>query len=276
MKDKTIAILESRGGGQIAALVEKYGGTPVLAPALAEIPEAEPARIEALIRSFAASPPAIFIFQTGVGTRALFDTADSLKLTPALLQVLEQAHVVARGPKPAAVLRARKVRIDYLAGEPFTTSEVLSGLRGIGLHGKCAAVQRYGETNRELQAALEHAGAQVIEIATYRWAVPQNKTPLLNLIDALSRSEADAVMFTSAVQAANLFAVAREAGKEQTLAEGLARTLVASVGPVCTAKLKSLGVRVDVEAKPPKLGALVEALNIAFGAGAPPSSPAAG
>jgi uroporphyrinogen-III synthase len=37
MKDKTVAILESRMGDHIASLVRKYGGTPFLAPALAEI-----------------------------------------------------------------------------------------------------------------------------------------------------------------------------------------------------------------------------------------------
>jgi hypothetical protein len=34
MKDKTVAILESRVRDQIAGLVRKYGGNPVLAPAV--------------------------------------------------------------------------------------------------------------------------------------------------------------------------------------------------------------------------------------------------
>ena len=72
MKDKTVAILESRMRDHIASLVRKYGGTPFSAPALAEIPDVDPAQIDELIRDWNSAPPDIFIFQTGVGTRALF------------------------------------------------------------------------------------------------------------------------------------------------------------------------------------------------------------
>ena len=50
MKDKTVAILESRVRDHIASLVRKYGGTPFSAPALAEIQEVDPAHIHELIR----------------------------------------------------------------------------------------------------------------------------------------------------------------------------------------------------------------------------------
>ena len=43
--------------------------------------------------------------------------------------------------------------------------------------------------------------------------------------------------------------------------------MVASIGPVCSATLRKLAVRVDVEAKPPKLGPLIEAINAALTGG---------
>jgi len=46
-------------------------------------------------------------------------------------------------------------------------------------------VQRYGETNHELQAELESEGADVTEIVTYHWALPEDTAPLLRLISAL-------------------------------------------------------------------------------------------
>ena len=49
------------------------------------------------------------------------------------------------------------------------------------LRGKRDVVQRYGESNRELQAALESEGAEVIEIVTYRWGLPEDTTPELQL-----------------------------------------------------------------------------------------------
>jgi uroporphyrinogen-III synthase len=84
---------------------------------------------------------------------------------------------------------------------------------------------------------------------------------LLRLIDALSRDEIDLVAFTSASQVINLFAVARHDGKEESLRQSLGRTLVASIGPVCSAALRKLAVRVDIEAKPPKLGPFIDAIN---------------
>jgi uroporphyrinogen-III synthase len=94
--------------------------------------------------------------------------------------------------------------------------------------------------------------------------LPEDTAPLLRLIDALCRSEIDLVAFTSASQATNLLTVAHGAGKEAALKQSLDRTLVASIGPVCSATLRRLGVRVDIEAKPPKLGPLIEAINAAL------------
>ena len=264
MKDKTVAILESRMRDHIAGLVRKYGGTPFSAPALAEIPDIDPAHIDELIRDWNSAPPDVFIFQTGVGTRALFAATDLLGLTDLLLRLLDSAQVVVRGPKPATVLHSRKARIDGAASDPFTTREVLAEMHGTPLRGKRVVVQRYGETNRELQAALESEGAEVIEIVTYRWALPEDTAPLLLLVDALGRGEIDLVAFTSASQASNLFAVALRGGKEASLKQGLDRTLVASIGPVCSAALGKLSVRVDIEAQPPKLGPFIDAINAAL------------
>ena len=264
MKDKTIASLENRVGEQMADLVRKYGGTPFPAPALAEIPDLDPVHIRELLDDWESNPPDSFIFQTGVGVKALFAATDSLRLTDAFLPLLAAARVIVRGPKPTAVLRSRNVRIDLAAKEPYTTAEVLAELDAAALRAKRVVVQRYGETNWELQKALEERGAQVIEIATYRWSVPDNIEPLITLMDALERAEIDAVAFTSASQARNLFTVATQAGRHETLQNSLNRTVIASIGPVCTAALNRLGVRVDIEPHPPKLGQFVKAINSKF------------
>jgi uroporphyrinogen-III synthase len=265
MKDKTIAILENRAGEQMADLVRKYGGTPFCAPALAEIPDIDPAHIAELLHEWDSKPPDIFIFQTGVGVKALFAATDTLALTNTLLRFLDAARVVVRGPKPTAVLRSRKVRIDFSAEEPYTTTEVLAELDA-KLDGKRVVVQRYGETNLELQKILENRGAQVIEIATYRWSLPEDTQPLIRLMDALERGEIDLVAFTSASQPNNFFTVATQMKRLDALKINLNRTVIASIGPVCTAALNKLGVRVDIEPHPPKLGPFVDAINNALSA----------
>ena len=261
IKNKTIAILENRAGEQLADLVKKYGGTPFSAPALAEVPDIDPVLISALLNDWEANLPDIFIFQTGVGVKALFATTDLLDISGKLLRILESAQIVVRGPKPTAVLRSRNIRIDYSAKEPYTTAEVLLELDAIETHGKRVVVQRYGDTNRELHQAIEDRGAQVIEIATYRWSLPENTGPLIDLMDALDRNAIDVVSFTSASQAYNLFAIAQQKGRQEALIAGLNRSVIASIGPVCTAALNKLGVRVDIEPHPPKLGPFITAIN---------------
>jgi hypothetical protein len=139
MKDKTVAILESRMPDHIASLVRKYGGTPFSAPALAEIPDVDPAHIQALIRDWTSTPPDIFIFQTGAGTRALFAVTESLGLTGVLLRILDAAQVVVRGPKPAtAFSQPGSVDVVDLAafaggGIGFLTFRALAKARSLAM-----------------------------------------------------------------------------------------------------------------------------------------------
>lgn len=261
MKGKTIAILEHRLGEQMAELVTKYGGTPFWAPALAEIPDIDLVYIRELFDQWEASPPNVFIFQTGAGATAFFCAAEKLNLTDKLQALLQAAEIVVRGPKPAAVLRSHQIPIHHSAKAPYTTTEVIAALDSVELAGQRVVVQRYGETNWELQKILQEKHAEVIEIATYRWGLPENTRPLVDLMDALERNEIDVVAFTSASQAVNLFAVAGQSTRQEVLRTSLKRTLVASIGPVCTAALHKLGITVDIEPHPPKLGAFVAAIT---------------
>jgi len=264
LKNKTIAILESRSGEQMADLVRKYGGHPFSAPALAEVPDIDPQAITQMIRVWSDVLPDLFIFQTGVGTKALFAATDELQLTETLLKLLAKSQVLVRGPKPTAVLRSRSVRIDMTAGDPFTTAEVLAHLDGLSLQGKRVVVQRYGDTNVDLQQSLQARGAEVLEVATYRWSLPADTQPLVDLINALDNHKVDMVCFTSASQVYNLFAIAEQSHQVSTLKAGLNQTAIASIGPVCTHALSKYTVAVDLEASPPKLGPFITAINQYF------------
>jgi uroporphyrinogen-III synthase len=69
------------------------------------------------------------------------------------------------------------------------------------------------------------------------------------------------VVFTSAVQIYNLYAVAEKTGRASELANQLNRLVIASVGPVCSRALREHGVTPSFEADPPKLGPLVAGLE---------------
>ena len=261
MKGRVVAILETRTGAHLGELIARHGGTPMLAPALEEVPIIEPQAVVSLLDGWRAKPYRLVIFQTGVGTRALFQAADSLGLTADMLRLLANAVVVVRGPKPVGELNARQVRIDIRAASPFTTETVLEAIAEVELAGCSVLVQRYGAPNGMLREALTARGASVDEVATYRWALPKDLKPLERLLDALAAVQVDAVVFTSAVQIQNLYAVADAGGRSAQLADQLNRLVVASIGPVCSQALRARGIEPTLEANPPKLGPLVAGLD---------------
>jgi len=261
MKSKVVAILETRTGSRLAELVAHRGGIPMLAPALAEVPDLDPDAVLTLLDQWRMNPFNICIFQTGVGTRALFSAADSAGVTARLKNLLAASTVVVRGPKPIAELNAREIRIDIRAASPFTTEMVLTALSPIAIAGSNILVQRYGEPNQPLLKALAARGAAAREFATYRWALPADIQPLIKLLDALQLGRVDAVVFTSAVQMHHLYAVAKQLGSAAQLAAQLNRSVVASIGPVCSRALRQYGITPNLEADPPKLGPLMTALE---------------
>ena len=259
MQGKRVAVLESRLGRELADLVAGRGAQPFHAPALAELPDLDSAAIAALVSSLEARPAKLFVFQTGVGTRALFAATDALSLTEKLLSFMKGMTIAVRGPKPTGALRQRGVHIDRSAADPYTTHELLDCIKDVPVKGERVIVQRYGSANRELDAALEARGAEVLEIPTYRWSLPSDTALLAELVERLGRGEMDAVLFTNAEQVRNLFLVSKNINKD--VKDALNRTLVASIGPVASAALREAGVKVGVEASPPKLGALLTAVD---------------
>ena len=236
----------------------------MLAPALQEVPDIDPHAMRSLLTRWRADPFKICIFQTGVGTKALFAAADAANLSVDLKELLAESRIVVRGPKPSGELSSRGMRIDIRAAAPFTTETVLAALAAEPVAGASILVQRYGEKNRALSSGLEARGAIVQEIATYRWALPADTQPLSKLLDELSHGRVDAVVFTSAVQMHNLYSIAQQAGSAAELANNLNRSIVASIGPVCSRALRDYGVAPTFEANPPKLGPLIAALDTAL------------
>jgi uroporphyrinogen-III synthase len=243
----------------MAALVTTYGGRPVTAPALREIPlQSNP---EAL--SFAAALLRgefdVVILLTGVGTRALLEVVDTAHPREAFVAALGKTKVVARGPKPLAVLRELQVPVWVTVPEPNTWRELLAAIDATAesLDGKRVAVQEYGVSNPDLLQGLEARGAQVTRVPVYRWALPEDVEPLRSAVAAIARGELDAVVFTTSVQIVHLMDVAGTMGQADAVREGLRRMAVASIGPTTTEELRNQGIAVDLEASHPKMGFLV-------------------
>ena len=139
----------------------------MLAPALEELPDVDPQAVVALLERWRINPFNSVIFQTGVGTRALFQATDAAGLTDELKRHLSSSLVVVRGPKPVGELNAREVRIDIRAATPFTTETVLAAVADIPMKGARVLVQRYGAANARMCQEFETRGAGIEKIATY-------------------------------------------------------------------------------------------------------------
>ena len=141
-------------------------------------------------------------------------------------------------------------------------STIRPAIKHLDLAGKEVAVQAYGGPNSLLIQTLRKRGATVREVSLYTWGLPEDVTPALGLIDDLEKGNIDAIAFTSQPQVGNLLEIAAQAGKEESLRDILARgpVVVASVGPICTKRMKEAGFRVDVEPDHPHMGNLILAL----------------
>jgi uroporphyrinogen-III synthase len=253
--------LESRRGPEMAKLIASFGGAAVVAPSMREIPLETNTEALAFGRELFASSFDMVIFLTGVGTRALAKVAETIHPLEQYLAELRKIAVVARGPKPAAVLKEWNVPIAVTAPEPNTWRELLRALDEnaavFPLKGRRVAVQEYGVSNEELLAGLAERGAQVTSVPVYEWALPADTGPLRSAIEAITRNEIDVILFTTATQADHLLQIAAEMNEQVALLRALSRMLVASIGPTTTERLRELGIAPDMEPSHPKMGYLV-------------------
>lgn len=260
LRGRTIAVTESRRAAELSSLITKLGGIPYSAPAVREVPcrDRRPA-LDVLERICRREVSAI-IFLTGVGTRAFFGLASEAAKRELLFTALQGMLVVARGPKPIAVLREAGVRMDLAPSEP-TSEGLLRALADRELRDETVAVQLYGEENPFLVEGLRARGATVLEISLYEWALPEDQAPLVRLIHDLIGGRIDVAAFTSSPQVKHLFAVAERLGLRDELTAALRdRVTVAVVGPVSKAALAEHGIVPRIQPDKGTMGALVHAI----------------
>ena len=253
--------LESRRGTEMAKLIENHGGKPTIAASMREVPLESNAEALAFARTLFAGGFDVVIFLTGVGTRALARVVETLYPLEQYFAQLSKIAVVARGPKPVAVLREWNVPIAVTAPEPNTWREVLRALDAnvavVPLKGRKIAVQEYGVSNAELLAGLLQRGADVTRVPVYEWALPADTGPLRAAIAAIGSGELDVILFTTATQADHLLQIAAEMKRDDAVRDALSRMVVASIGPTTSERLREYGIAPDLEPTHPKMGFLV-------------------
>ncbi len=260
----TIPVLctfESRRSEEMRSLIERLGGSAVVAPSMQELPVEENTVALQAIQKVIAGDVSHIILLTGVGTEAMLNVADTQQLRQPLLDAMAATPLLVRGPKPAAVLSKLGLKYAVKAPEPNTWRDLLSAMdqAAIRIDGQTVAVQEYGVANPELYAALRDRGATVLPIPVYCWALPDDLEPLQHAITATIAGQLDALLFTSAQQVRHVLLVAEQMQQRAAWLAATEHLVVASIGPTCSDTLREEGLPVHVEASPPKMGPLVRA-----------------
>lgn len=253
-----VVSFESRRAKEMVELIRRYGGEPIVAPSMREIPLTENRIALDLLSQLESGRVDLLILMTGVGTKTLNEVLLTAYPQERIIAALLKTTIVARGPKPLGVLKELGLQPAFTAPEPNTWREVLSTLRAaIEIGGKRIAIQEYGVPNKDLIVALGSLGATVISIPIYRWALPEDLAPLREAIEKIVRGDLDVALFTNGAQVDHLFEVAAYDQAAESLRLAFKRIVVASVGPVCTQVLERFGIRPDIEPSHPKMGSLI-------------------
>jgi uroporphyrinogen-III synthase len=256
-----IVSFESRRAKEMTELIRRYGGEPIVAPSMREVPLSENSAPLELFRKIEAGQMDLVILLTGVGTRTMVNALAIHYSRERIAKLLGSLTLVARGPKPVAALKELGLQPAMTAPEPNTWKEVLAVLdSNVQLKGKRVAIQEYGITNQELVSGLEVRGAETFRVPVYLWALPEDTAPLRVAIGEIKNGRADIVVFTSATQVEHVFKVAKDEGLELDSRKAFAQVLVASIGPVCSEALDRFGLKADFEPGHPKMGHLIDEL----------------
>lgn len=261
---RRVLTLESRRSPELALLVMNYGGTPVVAPSLREVPLEDNHAALAMAEDVVRERFDLVSLMTGVGLRMWVALVAPVLGRDVFVQALGSARILARGPKPVAALRELGLAPWATVPSPNTWRELIATLDArsaeMPLAGARVAVQEYGLPNPELVASLAARGARVIAVPIYRWAMPEDRGPLRRAVHAIVRDEIDLVVLTAGVQLVHLLRAAAELDLEPALRRGLGRLVIASIGPMTSDELRRHGLPVDYESSHPKMGFLVKEL----------------
>src|SRR5690242_6823451 len=130
--------LEARRSVEAAKLIRTYGGEPLSAPAMRELPLDSNRPVLEFAEALIKGAFDLVIFTTGVGVRTLLKTVSEHIDREQFLNALRSVKIAARGPKSSSALRELNVPIKVVAPEPFTWRALMTRLEsefGVDLNG---------------------------------------------------------------------------------------------------------------------------------------------
>lgn len=240
-----IMVPESRELDLFAAMLEAEGAVALRCPMVKILPLHDTAEAGAWIDAAIRGDFDELIFLTGEGLRHLLLVAD--KRRDSLIAALKRMRLTVRGPKPTRALREIGLSPDVTAPIP-TSDGVLETFGESDLSGRRIGAQLYpGGGAEKMVRALRARGATLFPVTPYRYASEAETGQVAGFIRELAAGRIGMVAFTASLQIERLMWVARETGLDAELKQGLARTAIASVGPVVQEALQKYGYAAAVQ-----------------------------
>lgn len=241
-----ILILETREEAQFSRLLTEQGANVLQCPmfTIEDAPDSAP--VEAWIGRFIANPFDDLVLMTGEGLRRMMKIVRQRGIEKEFVAAVGQSRKFARGPKPGRALREIGLEADITTEKP-TSEGVAEMLSRLDLKGHRLGLQLYPEKDHSvLISAITACGAEVDTVLPYVYDSKAAETNILSAIDEMEAGRVDAIALTSSGQVRRLVDAAKAHDREDQLRSALAKTPIASVGPVVSDELKSYGLEADI------------------------------
>ena len=248
-----------------AALLRARGAEPVLLPAIELHPPKDPAAVQRALARASDYAWVAFTSANGVErTWAALETLETLKTRGLGREAFGAAKIAAIGAATERALAERGLRAEVVAAESKGEG-LAAAMLGAMKPGDSVLLFRAEVARDVFPDTLRAAGHPVEAVAVYETRAASG-ADVDRVVGELAAGGIHAVTFTSASTVESFVALV---GGEERAKELLARTVVASIGPITTAALGARGVRVDATAAEASLEGLLGALEERFGRGSP-------
>jgi uroporphyrinogen-III synthase len=185
------------------------------------------------------------------GVDATWERMAKLKLTK---RHLGHLSVAAIGPATRKAIEKRGLRVDVIPDE-YVAEAVVKSLRG-QVKGKRVLLARAKVARDVIPRELRKLGAQVDVVEAYETIIPRGSRIRLRGLLKNPAKRPDVITFTSSSTVRNFLALTGRRARRSL--DGIQ---LASIGPVTSATLREVGLRVDIEAKQYTIPGLIQAIS---------------
>ena len=243
---KKILITRPKGEDtRFSQILEEYGASCAELPAIAIKPLSDYSQLDAAIKDISGFQWLIFSSRNGV--RFFKQRLDCLNQNP---ETLKKIKIAAIGPRTTSALENLGLRV-ILQPDKFCQEGLLKSFGKLKLKSQNILIINALEARDVLAKGLEKMGAKVTVAPAYQ-TIKNQKSKIKNQ----KLDNTDIITFTSALAAKNFFG----ALSNKTFKRNLAKTIIASIGPITSRAIRTAGFKVNIEAKEYTLEGLTKAI----------------